>query len=483
MLSCKVNNQSAPAAGAIKIKKKTLRHLIPEKWWEHGSAICGITLKSRTYFPQFPIDSIEAEIKFGEIREQGFSAVEIFAPAEGGFSYSGLDNLNYYQIDPELGNMAEFRRLVRQAHRHRLAVITFENIGYCSVDAPVWLKACEDVRAGKETKEARRFVWSGREDAPAPAVGSFRMNPGEFWGRWVYCKRAGKYYWTKWPGVDLSKNRIHLPQYDWSDPDWQEEAEKVIRFWMDTGLDGMIIDAPPWYANYSWEVGRKRITDVIASYGNVYIQAEGAGSGPEGPESWITEGGYNSIQDYGFEYPLEKEDAHAIRDAIEAGNPELIEEALIRYHDRVLSVGGVLYCRVPRLKEKPKRILAAATVAFLGNLVLLTQRQIGDTIDPEVKWIFETKKFHPALHQLSLRRKIPTNADNKYYAYLRTAADKSERILVVLNFQPNPQIIDVIMDGIDASELIDLKINEALTRQNPFKVELPAYGYKLFQVN
>jgi glycosidase len=466
----------------IKTDTATLRHLTPDHWWESGSAVCGVSLKARTYFPQIPIDSIDVELTLKEIADQGFSAIEIFAPSEGGFSYSGLDNLNYYRIDPDLGSMTEFRRIIRQAHRLGLAVITFENVGYCSVDSPVWLKACEDMKAGKNTSEVRRFVWSERDDAPAPLAGSFHMTPGEFWGRWIYSQRAKIYYWTKWPGVDLNKNPIDLPQYNWDNREWQEEAEKVIRFWMDTGLDGMIIDAPPWYANFTWETCRKRITDVIKSYGNVYIQAEGSGGGPEGPESWITEGGFNSIQDYGFEYPSDIEDAHAIRYAIEEGNPEYIEEALIRYHDRVLSVGGVLYCRVPKLQERQKKILATATVAFLGNLVLLTQQQIGSPHDLDVKWILDTKKVHPALHQTGYRRKIQTNNDKKYYAFLKTAADKSERILVVFNFQSSPQAVDVTMDGIDTRALIDLRNEDSVKRKNPLKVQLPAYGYRLFQL-
>ena len=148
------HNQDSPANATSESAQASVsddgsgRHLVPERWWESASAICGVSLKQRRYFPQFSVDPIKASEKFDEIREQGFSAVEIFAPAEGGYSYSGLDQTNYYRIDPELGAMDDFRRLVWMAHSRGLAVITFENLGYCSVDAPYWLKACDDVREG-----------------------------------------------------------------------------------------------------------------------------------------------------------------------------------------------------------------------------------------------------------------------------------------------------------------------------------------------
>ena len=167
-----------------------LRYMVEDRWWESGSAVIGVTLKKRTYFPQIPIDSVKLAEKLAQFRDQGFAAIEIFAPSEGGYSYSGLDQTDYYRIDPEIGTMDDFRRVIRQAHRLGLAVITFENLGYCSVDAQLWQQACADVKAGKDTRDTRRFLWSDVPDAPAPSKGSIQMYPGEFWGKWYYNEKA-----------------------------------------------------------------------------------------------------------------------------------------------------------------------------------------------------------------------------------------------------------------------------------------------------
>ncbi|MEW5975784.1 MAG: hypothetical protein AB1898_08255 [Acidobacteriota bacterium] len=60
----------------------------------------------------------------------------------------------------------------------------------------------------------------------------------------------------------------------------------------------MIIDAVTWYFDHTWEEGRRRMTEVIASYGNAYSLSEGAGGLHEDPVAWITEGERNSVQDY-----------------------------------------------------------------------------------------------------------------------------------------------------------------------------------------
>lgn len=65
---------------------------------------------------------------------------------------------------------------------------------------------------------------------------------------------------------------------------------------------------------------------------------------------------------------------------------------------------------------------------------------------------------------------------------LRTAAGESERMLVVMNFQATPQTVDVDLSGVATAGLVELTSGETLSRQYPFKIELPAYGYRLFQV-
>ena len=83
-----------------------------------------------------------------------------FLPRARGDCYGGLDTLDYYQIDPAIGTMADFQELVARAHGRGMRVVAFLNIGYGHEASPAFLWACDDVREGRESSETRMFVWS-----------------------------------------------------------------------------------------------------------------------------------------------------------------------------------------------------------------------------------------------------------------------------------------------------------------------------------
>ena len=484
----------------------SLRHLVPDRWWESLPAIKRVALKTYTPYMQLSLKQEKLSSQLDELYAQGFRAVEVYASPHGGHSFEGLDTKDCYRIDPEVGTMDDFRRMVRTVHNKGMAIISIDNLGYCSVNAPEFMKACDDIRTGRESEESRRFLWSDRKDAPPPAQGDAYFmtrpthlpgaEPGTFYDSmkgefWQYSERAGCYYWTKWAGVDDEGNEARLPQYNWGDEQFQKEVERIVRFWMDTGIDGMMIDAVNWYVNYTWELGHKCLTGVIASYGNTYIQPEGAGGFHEDPVPWITEGGYNSVHAYELGIWWEK-GSDIIVEAIESGDPRPVEKALRNYHDRIVAAGGVVYKPLrgmfkflgearndEGLVDHPEeRNFSAALCALTGHMI-----SYGETApDNEEKWLLEIKRIHPALHNLSTRRQIPTNADDKYYAFLHSAIDNTERILAVFNFQSSGQNVVVDMSGIATSELIELRNGTAYPRTISLDVKLPAYGYRLFQV-
>ena len=502
-------------------KSNSLRHLVPDRWWEKASAIARVSIRprkgreGRPDRPGFPLDPTKAAEEFEKLKAQGYSAVDFGQPtAVAGRVYAGLATYDYYSLPSDVGTVEDFKRLVRIAHSKGLATTIFMNIGYCALEAPFFLKACDDVHEGKyNTKEARWFLWSDSEDAPPPAgdnifmitspltVWSYGHRPDEAgprprWlglkmakpGIWEYSERAGKYYWSKWGGGDGYTNfnddtgkRVQMPHMNFGNREWQEEAEKILRFWMDTGLDGTSQDAPNWYIDCGWDMTRRRITEVISSYGNAFMQAEGAGVFYEDPSVWITEGGYNCVRDYSLYLSDWVGKKGAIVLAMETGDPRYIEKALRDYHDRVVEVGGVLWSGVPRFEEPKKQHLSMATVALSGNLVSVG-RWGGQELEPKVQWLLKTKQAHPALQQLSRRRKLPTSADDKHYAFLRTATDGSERILVVLNYQPTGQTVEVDLSGVATAGLVDLESGSESPRQIPFRVEVPPYGYRLYQI-
>ena len=49
------------------------------------------------------------EAALDDLRAQGITAVEVFAPAEGGRSFGGLDTIDRYRLEPAAGTMDDFQ--------------------------------------------------------------------------------------------------------------------------------------------------------------------------------------------------------------------------------------------------------------------------------------------------------------------------------------------------------------------------------------
>lgn len=480
------------------------RGQVPDRWWESAAAVKRYSLKPNVHHEYLSLDQAVLSAKLDELKAQGFSAIEIITPWDAGTSFGGLDTKDHYRLEPETGDIDDFRRLVRAVHQKGMAIIVFGNFGYCAIDAPFFLKACDALREGSDSQEIDWFLWSDRKDAPPPVSGDkFFMirpthlpgaEPGTFYDSsqheyWEYSERAGKYYWTKWANEDwasddLDRMVVRLPQYNWSSKSFQEEVENVIRFWMETGVDGWVIDAVNWYVGCTWEANRKYMTDIISEYGNTFVQPEGAGAFLEDPVAWITEGNYTCVQDYDM-FIWWIRGSNVYRNAIDSGDPSPIEGKLRNYHDRVKEAGGTLYfCFEDPVGEEGyaddqrKYDLYLATVASLGAMCSFS----GYEPSSEAAWIFNTKAAHPAFYQNSVRRVLPTNADHKYYAFIKTAADHSERILGVLNFQGNTESVKIDCSGVSAKRFVDLRNNAVIQHNSSIEVELPAYGYRFFKV-
>lgn len=465
------------------VYKNTLRNQVPDNWYLTAPAMIRVTLKKDNFLMQLSLDSLKLNAQLDTIVKQGYTAIELFATPHGGKSFGGLDAIDRYEIDPEVGSMDDFKRLVRQAHRKHLAVIAFDNFGYSSVDAPHFLKACQDISKGITSNETKWFNWADSSSAKPPMTPDNYYLGGSRGKKWVFSPIAKKYYWSKWKGFDKDGKPCSLPQYDWS-TEWQQEVKNIVKFWMNTGIDGMVVDAVNWYTNYTWQMGKECITDIIASYGNTFIQPEGAGGFYEDPVPWITEGGWNCVQDYGLGIWWEKE-THILNNAIENNNPTGLEEALQNYHDRVVADNGILYIGADFETINPDKyhLYVAFSIATGHLYCKMYLKNEKFEVDKSLAQILQIKKNHPAFGQLGRRQKLKTNEDKKFYAFIQKANNNSERILCVFNFQSTQHQITIDLSGINATSLIDLSTSKAMKYTKKLQTTLPAYGYAFYSIH
>jgi glycosidase len=125
-------------------------------------------------------------------------------------------------------------------------------------------------------------------------------------------------------------------------------------------------------------------------------------------------------------------------------------------------------------------------MATMGELLILIGEQLVEP-NPEYRQglarLLDARRRYPALCAGAGRVQIHTQDDSRFYAYLRYQSD--ENLLVLLNFQAEPQTIDVTLPGDPPQSLIDIFTDEVTAVQPSGKVsvDLPAFGYRVLQYN
>ena len=449
---------------------------LPLRWWETVSAMSRPHLKAGGFTLRDLINNLDAD------KARGIDALEVFAPYQGGMNYHGLDALDFYKIDPEIGDMADFLELIDAAHQRGMAVIAFMNLGYGHENFPDFLKACDDVRNGIDSPETRYFLWSdtGQEIMDRSLDPYFK---NDLDGGWRWNERAGKYFWVKWFGED---GKSELPQFNFGDPGWQAETQRIVHFWMQTGVDGMVIDAVNWYVDCNWDICRETMTDVIREYPNQFSQPEGAGGFSDDPVPWVAQGGFNCIMDYSIKLWWENEDT--VGDAIRSGDPRPIEAALRGYRDRVVAAGGVCYIDPPNTGELPEtaQILGAATVATVGELMIFIEDQLDQGSSDywqAVTQLLNARREYPALCAGGLRVQVPTQDDSKFYAFLRTL-EGERTMLVLLNFQADAAEITIDLSKMGFQTGCAIWGGDPIALgATPVTFSLPSFGYSILEID
>ncbi|MGW1345128.1 glycoside hydrolase family 13 protein [Kribbella sp. NPDC002412] len=133
----------------------------------------------------------------------------------------GYDVVDYFTVDPDYGTLESFDRLVRDAHRLGLKVLTDIVPNHCSTEHP-WFKAA--LQAGPGSPERARFHFADQPNNWRSIFG------GPAWEQVA----DGQWY--------LHSFAPEQADFDWRHPDVPAYFDQVLRFWLDRGVDGIRID-------------------------------------------------------------------------------------------------------------------------------------------------------------------------------------------------------------------------------------------------
>jgi maltose alpha-D-glucosyltransferase / alpha-amylase len=144
----------------------------------------------------------------------------------------GYDIAHYQGVHPSYGTRRDFRHFLDQAHARGIRVITELVINHTS-DRHPWFQAARRARPGSSKRNF--YVWSDT-DQRYPGVRIIFTDAER--SNWTWDPVANAYYWHRF--------FHHQPDLNFDNPVVRKAVQKVMRFWLDQGVDGMRLDAVPY---------------------------------------------------------------------------------------------------------------------------------------------------------------------------------------------------------------------------------------------
>ncbi len=138
----------------------------------------------------------------------------------------GYDISDYYSIQPEFGTLTDFDELLKGLHQRGLKLIMDLVVNHSSDEHPWFIES----RKSKDNPYRDFYFWKPGKNGGPP------NNWPSFFGgsAWQPDETTGEYYLHF-----FSKKQ---PDLNWENPLLREEVGKMMKFWLDKGVDGLRLD-------------------------------------------------------------------------------------------------------------------------------------------------------------------------------------------------------------------------------------------------
>jgi maltose alpha-D-glucosyltransferase/alpha-amylase len=276
--------------------------------------------------------------KLDYIADLGVNAIWLLPFFPSPMRDDGYDIADYRNIHPDYGTRRDFRDFVRAAHRRGIRVIIELVINHTSDQHP-WFQAARRAPAG--SRKRAFYVWSD-SDRRFPETRVIFTDTES--SNWAWDPIAQQYYWHRFFS--------HQPDLNHNNPQVVRAVTRVMRFWLDMGVDGLRLDAIPYLCvregtgnenlPETHAVIRQMRAVVDASYRNRMFLAE-ANQWPEDAAEYFGQGDECHMA---YHFPLmpriymavAQEDRHPIVEIMEQ-TPEIPDNCqwavFLRNHDEL----------------------------------------------------------------------------------------------------------------------------------------------------
>lgn len=166
------------------------------------------------------------------IEDLGVDAVWLLPFYPSPLRDDGYDIASYTDVNPSYGDLGQVEAFVEEAHRRGIRVITELVINHTSDQHP-WFQRAR--RAPPGSPERDFYVWSDTDEKYAGTRIIFLDTESS---NWTWDPVAKAYFWHRFYS--------HQPDLNFDNPAVFDEIVKVLRFWLDLGIDGLRLDAVPY---------------------------------------------------------------------------------------------------------------------------------------------------------------------------------------------------------------------------------------------
>ncbi|MBJ7449569.1 MAG: maltose alpha-D-glucosyltransferase [Parachlamydiales bacterium] len=276
--------------------------------------------------------------KLDYIQELGVTTIWLLPFFPSPLKDDGYDVANYMDVNPMYGTLEDFQIFLKEAHRRNLRVLCELVMNHTSTEHE-WFQRAR--RSPKGSIERDYYIWSDTSDKFPEARILF---PDYEVSNWQWDPVAQSYYWHRF--------FHHQPDLNFRNPRVREEMIKILRFWLDMGVDGFRLDAIPYL--YEQEGTNCEnlpethafLRELRATVDNNYKNRIFLAEANQWPEEAVHYFGQNDECHTAFHFPimprlfmsLHKEDRFPIIDIIEQ-TPQIPEgaqwAAFLRNHDEL----------------------------------------------------------------------------------------------------------------------------------------------------
>ena len=235
--------------------------LVNFKWWQRGIIY--------QVYPRSFMDSDGDDVgdlagirsKLDYLQWLGVDAIWISPIYPSPMADFGYDISNYTDIDPIFGTLDDFDALLADAHGRGLKVL-LDYVPNHTSDQHPWFLAS---RSSRGSAKRDWYIWHDPKPGGGPPT-NWLANFGG--GAWEWDEKTGQYYYHAF----LKEQ----PDLNWRNPEVQDAMLKVLRFWLDRGVDGFRVDVmhhlvkdtafrdnPP---NPDWRPGLSPYRELLTTY-------------------------------------------------------------------------------------------------------------------------------------------------------------------------------------------------------------------------